>query len=111
MDPLAHDPALQASAIFRRATMATLAPERVKKTMGDIKVIDVDTHLSEPEDLWTKRAPAKFKDRVPQIGTVNGQVSWVIDGNHPIGLGASASSVFHKDGRVSNGIEFTTWRN
>ena len=90
--------------------MATVAPERVKETMSDIKVIDVDTHLSEPEDLWTKRAPAKFKDRVPQVGTVNGQISWVIDG-HAIGLGASASSIFYKDGRKSDGLEFTTWRN
>jgi predicted TIM-barrel fold metal-dependent hydrolase len=90
--------------------MATIAPERFSKTMSEIKVIDVDTHLSEPEDLWTKRAPAKYKDKVPQIGTVNGQVSWVIDG-HPIGLGASASSIFHKDGRKSDGLEFTTWRN
>ena len=90
--------------------MATIAPERVSETMADIKVIDVDTHLSEPEDLWTKRAPAKFKDRVPQVGMVNGQVSWVIDG-HAIGLGASASSIFYKDGRKSDGLEFTTWRN
>jgi hypothetical protein len=75
--------------------MATTLAERVSKTMADIKVIDVDTHLSEPEDLWTKRAPAKYKDRVPQVGTVNGQVSWVIDG-HPIGLGASATSNIHK---------------
>jgi predicted TIM-barrel fold metal-dependent hydrolase len=78
---------------------------------SSVKVIDVDTHLSEPEDLWTKRAPAKFKDRVPQIRTIDGKVSWVINGNHPIGLGASASSVFHKDGRTSSGIEFVEWRN
>ena len=78
--------------------MATLAPERVSETMADIKVIDVDTHLSEPENLWTKRAPAKFKDRVPQVGMVDGQPSWVIDG-HAIGLGASASCIFYKDGR------------
>ena len=90
--------------------MATLAPDRVKGSFQDIKVIDVDTHLSEPEDLWTKRAPAKFKDRVPQVGMVNGQPSWVIDGNHPIGLGASASCMFDKEGRPSDGLEFTTWR-
>ena len=23
-----------------------------------IRIIDADTHLSEPHDLWTKRAPA-----------------------------------------------------
>jgi predicted TIM-barrel fold metal-dependent hydrolase len=91
--------------------MATLASQRTAPSTTGIKVIDVDTHLSEPEDLWTSRAPAKFKDRVPQIGEVNGVASWIIDGNLPIGLGASASSVFHKDGRVSNGIEFASWRN
>lgn len=91
--------------------MATIAPEHTAASMTQIKVIDVDTHLSEPEDLWTKRAPARFKDRVPQVGEVNGVPSWVIDGNLAIGLGASASSIFHKDGRVSNGIEFTSWRN
>lgn len=89
--------------------MAAIA-EKVRNTMSGIKVIDVDTHLSEPEDLWTKRAPAKFKDLVPQIGMVDGQVSWVIGGNHPIGLGASASSIFHKSGRQTDGLEFTTWR-
>ena len=34
---------------------------------GGRKVIDVDTHLTEPHDLWTKRAPARLKDRVPQV--------------------------------------------
>ena len=87
--------------------MATLTADRAA---DGIKVVDVDAHYSEPEDLWTKRAPARFKDRVPQIGTVNGQVSWVIDGNHPIGLGASASCMFDKNGRPSDGLEFTTWR-
>ncbi len=91
--------------------MATFASERTAKSTTGIKVIDVDTHLSEPEDLWTSRAPARFKDRVPQIGEVNGVPSWIIDGNLAIGLGASASSIFHRDGRISNGIEFTSWRN
>jgi uncharacterized protein len=77
----------------------------------NFKVIDADTHLSEPEDLWTKRAPAKYKDRVPQISNVDGRPSWVINGNHVIGLGASASSIFHRDGRTSDGIEFVEWRN
>jgi len=90
--------------------MATLARDRVSETVADIKVVDVDAHWSEPENLWTKRAPARFKDRVPQVGMVNGQVSWVIDGNHPIGLGASASCMFAKDGRPTNGLEFATWR-
>jgi len=32
-----------------------------------IPVIDVDSHLTEPADLWTSRVPARFVDRVPQM--------------------------------------------
>ena len=45
-----------------------------------IKVIDADTHLSEPHDLWTRRAPAALRERVPQVKTINGVRTWVIDG-------------------------------
>ena len=30
-------------------------------------VIDVDTHWTEPPDLWTSRAPAKFRDRALRV--------------------------------------------
>src|SRR5262245_36271334 len=30
-------------------------------------VIDVDTHISEPGDLWTSRLPGRFRDRAPHI--------------------------------------------
>jgi predicted TIM-barrel fold metal-dependent hydrolase len=30
-------------------------------------VIDADTHISEPGDLWTSRLPARFKERAPHI--------------------------------------------
>jgi predicted TIM-barrel fold metal-dependent hydrolase len=30
-------------------------------------VIDVDTHVTEPGDLWTSRLPARYKDRAPHI--------------------------------------------
>ena len=33
--------------------------------LDPVKVIDADTHLTERHDLWTKRAPASLKDRVP----------------------------------------------
>lgn len=32
-----------------------------------IKVIDIDTHLAEPEDLWTSRVSKKWGDRVPHV--------------------------------------------
>ena len=32
---------------------------------ADLRVIDVDTHRTEPRDLWTSRAPRAYADRVP----------------------------------------------
>lgn len=63
-----------------------------------IKVIDADTHLTEPHDMWVKRAPAKFKDRVPQVKMHDGQKSWIIDGDKSIGTGAHPNAAVLKDG-------------
>ena len=52
-----------------------------RDVIGDIKVIDVDTHLTEPHDLWTSRAPRGWEDRVPQVREVDGRPMWTIDGN------------------------------
>jgi predicted TIM-barrel fold metal-dependent hydrolase len=32
-----------------------------------IAVIDVDTHVTEPADLWTTRLPERFRDRAPHV--------------------------------------------
>lgn len=39
----------------------------VQAVVERIKVIDVDTHVSEPEDLWTSRVSAKWAELVPHI--------------------------------------------
>jgi len=74
-----------------------------------IKVIDVDTHLSEPLDLWTSRATPKYRDRVPQMRMLDGKRVWTIDGDRSMGVG-SASSVIYRDGSKAAGIEFTDWQ-
>ena len=54
-------------------------------------VIDTDTHITEPHDLWTANAPAAYRDRVPTVKTIDGLQMWTVDGAV---LGrASASSV------------------
>ena len=45
-----------------------------------IRVIDTDTHLTERHDLWTKRAGAAWRDRVPHVTQVDGSATWVVDG-------------------------------
>jgi predicted TIM-barrel fold metal-dependent hydrolase len=61
----------------------------------DLLIIDSDTHLCEPWDLWTSRAPAKYRDRVPQVKDVNGEASWVFDGN--VISPARAAAVIDRD--------------
>lgn len=63
-----------------------------------IKIIDADTHLTEPHDLWIRRAPAKFRDRVPQVKVHEGVRSWIIDGDKSIGTGAHPNSAILKEG-------------
>lgn len=71
----------------------------VQSSQSAVKIIDADTHLTEPHDLWVKRAPASLRDRVPQVKLHQGQMCWVIDGDKNIGTGAHPSSAILKDGR------------
>ena len=48
--------------------------------LDGLRVIDADTHLTEAHDLWTKRAPAKYADRVPHVVEVDGKPMWYVDG-------------------------------
>ena len=70
-------------------------------------VIDTDTHITEPHDLWTSNAPATYRDRVPTVRTIDGVQMWTVDGTV---LGrASASSVVWRDGSRHRGTEFISW--
>ena len=77
--------------------MTTEMPDR-PPAAPKIKIIDADTHLTEPHDLWTKRAPASIRDRVPQVKMLGGVRSWVIDGDKSIGTGAHPNSSILKEG-------------
>jgi predicted TIM-barrel fold metal-dependent hydrolase len=35
--------------------------------IDDIQIIDADTHLVEPPDLWTSRLPSRFGDLIPHV--------------------------------------------
>jgi predicted TIM-barrel fold metal-dependent hydrolase len=62
----------------------------------DTYVVDCDSHWSEPADLFTKLAPAEYKDRVPHVEVVDGRRMWVFNG-HPVGM-YSAAGVIGRDG-------------
>jgi predicted TIM-barrel fold metal-dependent hydrolase len=68
-------------------------------------VIDTDTHWSEPPDLWTAQAPARYRDLVPQIKEWKGKRQWVVNGDIPL-AGASALSAIAPDGEKLLGLSF-----
>jgi predicted TIM-barrel fold metal-dependent hydrolase len=74
-----------------------------------LSIIDVDAHISEPHDLWTRRAPASLRDRVPRVVKSGDKRAWVVDGDIELST-ASPSSVIRKDGAKSRGTEFFTWQ-
>ena len=59
-----------------------------------IKIVDCDTHVTEAPDLFTSRAPAKFKDRVPRCLRVNGGDRWFVGDRD---FGSFGGNVIRKD--------------
>ena len=57
--------------------------------MSDYRIISSDNHVIEPEDLWTSRMSAKFKDRAPHLERGENSDSWVCDGLWISGAGGS----------------------
>jgi predicted TIM-barrel fold metal-dependent hydrolase len=71
---------------------ATLSAAQVDQLMGGLQIIDGDSHFAEPADLWTSRAPASMKDKMPQIKKIEGESGfsdhgWFIGDDYWTGLG------------------------
>lgn len=93
-----------------------------------IPVLDVDTHLTEPADLWTSRAPQKYQDLVPRVqffpndelehvigwrpqrGQQNGGMAgvWVVEDDIVLGF-AGGASVINKNNEKIRGFGFLNW--
>jgi uncharacterized protein len=60
-----------------------------------LKLIDADSHLTEPEDMWITRATAKYKDRVPQthVDNSDGVSYWWVDGDKKLAKNNSIAFV------------------
>ncbi|MEZ5232346.1 MAG: amidohydrolase family protein [Acidimicrobiales bacterium] len=58
--------------------------------------IDVDTHITEPADVWTSRVPARFRDLVPHVekDPQSGKENWVLQGRRISSVGLSAVAGF-----------------
>jgi predicted TIM-barrel fold metal-dependent hydrolase len=60
------------------------------------RVIDVDSHVSEPADLWTSRVPARLRDRVPRLRLEprSGKEIWWIGERPALPVGMTAIAGF-----------------
>ncbi|HJQ17009.1 MAG TPA: amidohydrolase family protein [Allosphingosinicella sp.] len=52
--------------------------EGVHPLFKGIKIVDCDTHFTEPPDLFQRNAPARLKDRMPRVVEKNGAVRWYV---------------------------------
>jgi predicted TIM-barrel fold metal-dependent hydrolase len=73
--------------------------------LAGIKVIDVDTHVTEWPDLWTSRAPARLKNLVPRQVGQREEKRWVI-GEDTFIHKRNASSAVMRDGSKAAGYRF-----
>jgi predicted TIM-barrel fold metal-dependent hydrolase len=48
--------------------------------IGLPRIISVDDHILEPQDLWQSRVPAKDRDRAPKVERHYGRIDWDMDG-------------------------------
>ena len=60
--------------------------------MADYRVVSSDSHIIEPTDLWTTRIEAKYRDRCPQIQSLEGGEFWVCDGRPGNGLASGTNA-------------------
>jgi predicted TIM-barrel fold metal-dependent hydrolase len=67
------------------ATMERTASERTVAT----GMVDCDAHVTEPPDLWSSRAPAAFRDRMPQMRTIDGVTNWYLDDEYWCTIGGN----------------------
>ncbi len=59
-----------------------------------IKIVDCDTHFTEPPDLWTANAPAGMKDKMPHVRRIDGADRWFVGDRN---FGSIGGNVIAKD--------------
>ena len=67
------------------------------------KVIDVDTHVTEPRDVWTSRVSSKWGDRIPHVVRLGNVDMWMI-GDKPVLPPGGGSSTGGISAECRNGI-------
>lgn len=72
-----------------------------------IKIVDCDTHFTEPHDLWTANAPAGMKDKMPHVRREGDADKWYIGDKY---FGSIGGNVIAKDkNKLLGRIAFTNY--
>src|SRR5688572_22488752 len=74
----------------------------------EVRIVDADSHLTEPHDLWVKRAPKGYEDRVPRVEKIDGRDTWLIDGK-PFGFAGGGGVIDREGGKHPFGESMTVW--
>jgi predicted TIM-barrel fold metal-dependent hydrolase len=77
-------------------------------SLSDAFIVDADSHWTERDDLFTSRAPAKYKDRVPHVELVDGVRKWVFDG-HVMGRYAAGAVIAADGSKSPSGPALDEW--
>jgi predicted TIM-barrel fold metal-dependent hydrolase len=70
----------------------------MSSALRDIPIIDTDTHVVEPPDLWTSRVPTRLKDEVPNVRWVEERQEevWTVGNSILSGVGSAAMAGWHQ---------------
>ncbi len=80
--------------VIREVDYATQAGG-IDPMFAGIKIVDTDTHITEAPDLFTSRAPAKYKDKVPYVKLdSDGVERWYVGDRN---FGSMGGNVIRKD--------------
>ena len=66
----------------------------VDPLFAGIKIVDCDTHFTEPADLWISHAPAGMKDKMPHVRRIDNADQWFVGDRH---FGSIGGNVIAKD--------------
>jgi hypothetical protein len=81
---------------------AELSPSQ-SEVLNSIKVVDADTHYTEPHDLWTSQVSGKMKDLVPHVVRGdNGRDRWLFNDGEVLTPNATTASSILKNGEKDN---------
>src|SRR5215211_980709 len=61
------------------------------------KIFSVDDHVVEPADVWSKRVPARYRDKAPHVIDENGRQYWVYEEKRGLTMGLNAVAGLPRD--------------